>query len=136
MRWLRQLHRFLILHEADRLSAAAGVPPSLTRAVIWQESKGTPVATREKDGTTVYGVMQVKPGTAEQMGWRGNDPRALMNVPGVYYGVRYLAWQLERYDGDTRRALMAYNGGTADPDNPRQVAYADAVLAAQREGRP
>ena len=132
--FLRWLYRKLILREADTLSSAAGVPPSLTRAVIWEESKGVPVATLEKDGTTVYGVMQVKPTTAHQMGWRGSNPLALMGFLGVYYGVKYLAWQLDRYDGDTRRALMAYNGGTANESNERQRAYAVAVLAAQAEG--
>jgi soluble lytic murein transglycosylase-like protein len=132
--WLRWLRRTLLVHEAGRISRQAGVPPSLTRAVIWRESRGVPVATPEADGTVVYGAMQVKPGTAAQMGWRGGDPKALMGATGVYYGVRYLAWQLERYKGDTRSALMAYNGGTANPQNARQVAYADAVLEAQREG--
>jgi len=126
------LHRRLLLLEADAISRRLGVSPSLTRAVIWQESKGVPVATPEADGTTVYGVMQVKPGTARQMGWGGTDPRELLGVLGVWYGVKYLAWQGARYGGDVRQALSAYNAGTA---TARNAAYVDAVLAAQERGR-
>ena len=118
-----------MLAAADRYSRANGIDPRLTRALIYWETRsdpGHPVATHEPDGTITYGVMQIKPTTARQVGWRGTNARALMGLLGVYYGVRYMAWQRDRYDGDVRQMLSAYNAGTATSGNP---AYVDGVLA-------
>jgi len=124
----RRWRRATLLAAADRYSRQNGIDPRLTRALVYWETRsnpGYPVATRERDGTIVYGNMQIKPATAAQMGWAGENARALMGPLGVYYGVRYMAWQRDRYGGDVRKMLSAYNAGTATPAN---AAYVDGVL--------
>jgi soluble lytic murein transglycosylase-like protein len=88
--------------EADR----QGVAPELLRAVISAESDFIPCAVSDKGA---MGLMQLMPGTAAAMGVSDPmDPND--NLRG---GVRYLGQLLERYGGDLRLALGAYNAGPA-----------------------
>lgn len=92
------------LDEIDRIATQAGVRPSLVHAVIRQESGGNSQAKSPKGAS---GLMQLMPGTAQEMGVK--DPtNAMQNVQG---GVKYLAQQLKRFNGDEKLALAAYNAG-------------------------
>ena len=53
------------------------------------------------------GILQLIPETAERFGVEDVFD-AGENIDG---GARYLRWLLERFDGDTRLALAAYNAG-------------------------
>jgi soluble lytic murein transglycosylase-like protein len=88
--------------EADR----QGVAPELLRAVISAESAFLPCAVSDKGA---MGLMQLMPGTAAAMGV--SDP--LDPDDNLRGGVRYLGQLLERYGGDLRLALGAYNAGPA-----------------------
>lgn len=92
-----------------RLSERYGLPPDLVRAVIRQESAFDPFAVSVKGA---QGLMQLMPGTAERFGVQDVfDPAE--NVLG---GVKYLRFLLDRYEGDTRLALAAYNAGEGAVD--------------------
>lgn len=79
------------------------VDPHLALAVAERESGFKPDLT-SKAGA--YGVMQLMPGTAQQLKVNAQDVG--QNIEG---GLRYLKQQLDAHGGDPRLALAAYNAG-------------------------
>jgi soluble lytic murein transglycosylase-like protein len=80
------------------------VDTALVKAVIRAESDFVPQAVSPKGA---LGLMQLMPATARLRGvWRAFEPR--QNVEG---GVSHLRYLLDRYGGNLRLALAAYNAG-------------------------
>ena len=81
-----------------------GVDRNLVDAVAWQESRYNP---RAISTAGAIGVMQLMPGTAQQLGVH-NPHDVGQNVVG---GTAYLRQQLERFGNNVPLALAAYNAG-------------------------
>jgi len=102
--------------------------PQLLRAVMVAESAGDPNAVSTAGA---QGLMQLMPGTAAGLGVTDAfDPA--QNVAG---GARYLRAMLDRFGGDVRKAVAAYNAGPGAVDGYGGVppydetrAYVDRVL--------
>jgi soluble lytic murein transglycosylase-like protein len=96
---------------ATLLDAAASlnrIPNTLARAVAWIESRGNANA---QSGAGAMGIMQLMPGTAQQLGV--TDPfDAEQNIAA---GVEYLSKLLKKY-GNEAHALAAYNWGPGNVD--------------------
>jgi len=93
----------------DEHATRNGVRRDLVRAVIQVESAFNPRAVSNKGA---MGLMQLMPATARQFGVvNAFDPD--QNVRG---GVAYLRQLLDRYDGNERLALAAYNAGPGAVD--------------------
>jgi len=98
--------RVLPLNEVvNTASATYHLDPDLVNSVIHAESGFNAHAVSPKGAR---GLMQLMPGTANQLGVNDSfDPQS--NVTG---GSRYLRELLERYNFDLVKALAAYNAGT------------------------
>jgi hypothetical protein len=102
--------------------------PELVDSVIQQESGGNPNAVSPKGAT---GLMQIMPDTARDY---GVDPAQLTD-PKVNRdtGTKILGDLIDKYGGDERQALIAYNQGQGKLDSGRVVPgaseYASNVLA-------
>jgi len=83
---------------------AWGVDPALVKAIIANESAFDANATSK---TGAQGLMQLEPGTAAELGV-GNAYDPAQNIWG---GTRYVRGLLERFHGDLRLAIAAYNAG-------------------------
>src|SRR5437016_9081146 len=81
-----------------------GVPISLVRSIVQQESGWQPCVVSEKGAV---GLMQLMPQTAARLGVRNRCDIA-QNISG---GVRYLAWLIRKFHGDLRLVTAAYYAG-------------------------
>src|SRR5579864_8243902 len=80
------------------------VPVQLVRAVVERESNWRPCAISAKGAV---GLMQLMPMTAQHL-LVSDRCNIDQNVSG---GVRYLAWLLSKFHGDSRLASAAYYAG-------------------------
>src|ERR1700722_5553760 len=113
------------------LATKHGLDPDIIQAQVQQESRGNPKAVSPKGA---IGLMQLMPDTAERL---GVDPHnSHQNVEG---GVREMQRLLNKYKGDYRKALAAYNAGETAVDKHGDVPpfketqeYVSSIMKAQK----
>ena len=98
-----------------------GLPADVADAVVQVESNYDPSVI---GGVGEIGLMQIRPGTAAMLGFRGSTEELAKPDINIHYGVAYLskAWRLA--NGDLCRTLMKYRAGHGqEVMTPRSVKY-------------
>ena len=132
-----QTQESLLRGAAKRIAKKYGVDPELFVRLVQKESNFDPKA---KGAAGEIGLTQImyKTGLQPGLGVKPIEDRgdALDNLR---FGAEYLAALLEYYQGDYRKALMAYNGGMGNVDkgtvSTAAQNYANDLLSNQ-SGRP
>ena len=95
-----QYHKFIV-----QAASQYQIDPALIKAIILAESGYNPKAVSKRGAK---GLMQLMPGTAEALGVEDIfNPR--QNITG---GVQYFKHLVNRFNGDVKLALAAYNAGS------------------------
>ena len=117
-----------LAHMIDDVAKRQGVQPALVREVARQESAFQPCAVSVKGAE---GLMQLMPSTQAQFQVR-NPFDAQQSLEA---GSKLLKELIERYHGDLKLALSAYNAGPtrvdqikAIPDIPETKSYVSDIL--------
>ena len=90
--------------QINAAASANGIDPALLKGLVSQESGFNPDA---RSGAGAVGLTQLMPGTAAGLGVTNPlDP-----AQSLQGGAKYLREQLDRFGGDEKLALAAYNAG-------------------------
>jgi soluble lytic murein transglycosylase-like protein len=90
------------------------LPPNLLSSLCYVESKYNVLAIHKDDGTSnSVGVCQVKLKTAKWLGFEGTEKELMNPETNIWYAAKYLSYQLKRYHGNVKKAVIAYNIGNA-----------------------
>ncbi len=93
----------------SQAAATYNLPENLILGVMKAESS---FVNNQTSSAGAEGLMQLMPGTAEYLGVTDSmDPAQNINA-----GAKYLREMIDKYDGDVRMALCAYNTGPGNVD--------------------
>ena len=104
------------------------IDANLVKSEIKQESGFNPTS---KSHVGAQGLMQLMPTTAKSLGVF-NSENPYQNVRG---GIKYLAQQLKKFDGNIQKSLAAYNAGPGAvekyngiPPYPETQNYVESIM--------
>ncbi|MCL2756087.1 MAG: lytic transglycosylase domain-containing protein [Firmicutes bacterium] len=102
-------------NEINEAATRFNLPPELIASIIRAESSFRPNAIGPRGE---IGLMQLMPSTAAWLASSKMDTPGLekqLNVPrvNITFGSFYIRYLLDKFDGDVRTALIAYNAGPA-----------------------
>jgi len=104
-------------------SSQFNLPIGLLDSICYTESTYNTRAIHLDDGgEPSLGICQVHYSTAKWLGFKGTPTQLMNPKTNIYYAGAYLAKQLERYDDNTVKAVIAYNYGHV-PKNLTSTKY-------------
>jgi soluble lytic murein transglycosylase-like protein len=112
-------------------STQYGLPPKLLESVCFVETRHNPNAIHHNDGRTdSYGICQIKLEAAQTVGFKGTSQSLMVPRVNIKYAAKLLAHQIKRYHGDIKKAIIAYNRGSAKLLTSTK--YSDRVISQWR----
>jgi soluble lytic murein transglycosylase-like protein len=110
-------------YESDIAEAAIaeGIDPKLLSSLCYIESKHNPNAINYDDGDgDSIGMCQIKVSTAKQFDRRATAKKLFNAKYNLKIAAKYLSYQIDRYHGDIRKAVLAYNAGSYIPKRTKK----------------
>lgn len=99
------------------------LPPKLLDSICFIESSYNVNAIHKDDGAhSSLGVCQVQLPTARTVGFKGTEKDLMDPSTNIMVAAAVLRYQLDRYNGNAQKAVIAYNYGHA-PKNLTYTAY-------------
>ncbi len=96
------------------ISTYYSLPPNLLSSICYIESTHNIKAIHHDDGSgDSLGVCQIKLSTAQDLGFKGTAEQLMVPATNIKYAGKYLKSQIKRYDGNVKKAVIAYNLGHA-----------------------
>lgn len=114
------------------------LPPGLLSSLCYVESKHKIDAVHHDDGNSdSLGICQIKYETAKHLGFKGTKADLMDPKNNITYAAKYLKSQLKRYNGNSPKAVAAYNMGHFSPGKvfAKNQSYVDAVFKAWAEAK-
>jgi soluble lytic murein transglycosylase-like protein len=107
------------------------LPANLLASLCYVETRHTVNVVHENDGgSNSVGICQIKLKTAQWLGYKGTEKSLMIPRINIYYAAKYLAAMRDRYHGDIKKAIIAYNMGHAG--NLTRTKYSDKVISQWR----
>jgi soluble lytic murein transglycosylase-like protein len=104
----------------DSIAKQHNVPQAMFHALILVESNYKEDAVNKSAKIRSYGLTQLTLATAKR--FCGLTKKNIMDpLRNMECGARVLRYQIERYKGNLKKALSAYNAGTYTPKNTKYV---------------
>lgn len=114
------------------ISLGFNLPPNLLESICYIESHHNPAAIHHDDGNgDSLGICQIKLNTSRMMGFKGTVKQLMIPEVNIYYAAAYLKHQIDRYHGDVKKSLVAYNMGSAKSFTHSK--YSDKVVKEWRQ---
>lgn len=96
------------------ISAYYNLPPNLLSSICYIESTHNVSAVHHDDGGgDSLGICQIKLSTAKDLGFKGTAEQLMAPSVNIKYAGKYLKYQIKRYNGSVKKAVIAYNLGHA-----------------------
>lgn len=96
------------------ISAQYSLPPGLLASLCYTESHYDVSAVHKDDGhTDSIGICQVQKPTAHFMGYNITRKELFDPEVNIRVAAAYLRYQIKRYQGNLKKAVIAYNRGNA-----------------------
>jgi len=113
----------IISDAISKYGGGANIDPNIIKGMIWQESKGDPLAAGSLDAQGSKGLMQVTALNASTYGFGDQyDP-----AQSIGLGVKMYAEALQHNNGDVTLALGEYNQGPGAKTSSNAQTYAQKV---------
>lgn len=105
------------------------LPPNLLKALCFVESRNSLKLNYKFDVySNSYGMCQIKIEAAKDVGFKHHERLLAQPDINIRIAAKYLKMQIDRYGGDIRKGITAYNRGSVKRNTNLNNSYVRKVL--------